>query len=139
MEKSSVRIRPILSLAVLISLPVSAQDQPSEVCDRGDHLHQLQCLGKEIDLLSKELDSAYRQALTARPEKDALDARKDREQLQKSQLAWSKYTNENCALLGGLEGGSNLWVTDFASQCEKDEIQKRIEFLKKVANGEFGG
>ena len=132
-------IRSTLLLAALIPLSLFAQARPETACEGADHISQVRCLGLQIDRLNTELDSAYRQALNARPEKDGSDSRKDRDQLQKSQLVWLKYKDENCALIGGLEGGSNLWVTDFTAQCEKDEIQKRIEFLKRVANGEFGG
>ena len=39
---------------------------------------------------------------------------------------------ENCALEGGLEGGSNLWVTHFASLCEERELKARIAFLHGI-------
>ena len=50
-----------------------------------------------------------------------------------------QYNAQNCTLMGGLEGGSNLAVTEFEARCEKEEIEKRIQFLKRVANGGFDG
>lgn len=40
-------------------------------------------------------------------------------------------------LIGGLEGGNNLSVSEFDSQCEVKEITERINFLKRISNGEF--
>jgi uncharacterized protein YecT (DUF1311 family) len=99
----------------------------------------VRCIQRTIDLLNEKVDSAYRKALYARPERDDFDLRKNRDQLRKSQVAWLAYKDENCTLVGGLEGGSNLWVTQFSAECEIDEIEKRIDFLQRVANGSFGG
>jgi uncharacterized protein YecT (DUF1311 family) len=65
------------------------------------------------------------------------DTRKGREQLRKSQRAWLIYKNEQCALEGGLEGGSNSWVSTFAGDCEEKEYKSRIKLLQSVANGDF--
>ena len=104
-----------------------------------DHMSEVQCINQESKKLDDELNSAYKAALAARPEKDQWDSRKNSEQLRKSQRAWLKFKEENCTLIGGLEGGSNLWVSEFDSQCVKDETVARTRFLRRIANGEFGG
>jgi hypothetical protein len=46
---------------------------------------------------------------------------------------------EDCALQGGMQGGSNAWVSTFAGLCEEKELKNRIEFLKSIADGPHGG
>jgi uncharacterized protein YecT (DUF1311 family) len=121
---------------LLISFVAGARAGEEAACDGADgHLAQVQCLSKQIAQLDKEMNKVYQQALVARPAQDTSDSRKNREQLRRSQRAWLTYKKENCVLVGGLEGGSNLWVTHFAGQCEKEELERRIEFLKGVAQG----
>ena len=97
-------------------------------------MEQVECISKNIQELDKELNGTYQAALAAMPESDTTDSRKAREQLKKSQRAWLKYSSENCALIGGIEGGSNQWVTHFASLCYADAVVERIKFLKGIAN-----
>ncbi len=104
-----------------------------------DHMSEVQCINQENKKLDDELNSVYKAAVAARPEKDQWDSRKDSEQLRKSQRAWLKFKEENCTLIGGLEGGSNLSVSEFDSQCVREETIARIKFLRRVVNGEFGG
>ncbi|MBG9390082.1 lysozyme inhibitor LprI family protein [Caenimonas aquaedulcis] len=88
------------------------------------------CLAQYLGWLDSQMNVAYLRALKALPEQDQMDKRKEREQLRKSQRAWLVYERENCALVGGREGGSNLWVTHFAAMCNERELKERIKFLK---------
>jgi len=105
----------------------------SDDCSEGDQLSQVQCLSLQIQLLDKNLNTTYRRALDMLPEKNGSDTRKEREQLRRSQRAWLKFKNENCALVGGLRGGSNLSISHFAALCEKQAIEERINFLEQIA------
>jgi hypothetical protein len=67
------------------------------------------------------------------PESDPIDRRKDRDQLIKAQTTWQAYMEENCAYVAGAEGGSNLWIANFASRCELHDIRERSRFLRKEA------
>jgi hypothetical protein len=67
------------------------------------------------------------------PESDPSDRRKNRDQLIRAQTAWQAYVEEDCAYVGGAEGGSNLWVTNFANRCELRDIRERSRFLRKEA------
>ena len=69
------------------------------------------------------------------PERDPQDSRRDQEQLRKSERAWLTYMHEDCALQGGMQGGSNAWVSTFAGLCEEKELKNRIDFLKSIADG----
>jgi uncharacterized protein YecT (DUF1311 family) len=104
-----------------------------------DHLSQVQCEAEQNKRLDDELNAAYKAALSKLPEQDPWDARKGKEQLRKSQRAWLKFKDENCSLVGGLEGGSNLAVSEFSNQCVAGELAERIKFLRRVADGGFGG
>jgi uncharacterized protein YecT (DUF1311 family) len=94
------------------------------------------CLAKYLEWLDTQLNETYRLALAKLPAQDPIDNRRAREQLRKSQRAWLKYKDENCALVGGLTGGSNPNVTMFVVQCMEGEVKDRIAFLKRIANGE---
>ncbi|MGL4768355.1 MAG: lysozyme inhibitor LprI family protein [Formosimonas sp.] len=95
---------------------------------------QTQCLGETIENLEKKMDKAYQKALNVLPEHSEEDARKSRGQLQASQTAWVAYKNANCSLIGGFEGGNNLWVTHFSALCEVEEVLKRTRFLLEIGS-----
>jgi len=135
--KLSLRISTLLLAAMSAALVPALVYADGQACTGGSQLEQNQCLGKQRGDLDRELNRIYKLALQARPEQDNADDRKSRAQLRKSQRAWLVYKRENCALQGGLQGGSNAWVSTFAGLCEKQELADRIEFLKKVANGAF--
>lgn len=101
-------------------------------CGGEGTLADVQCLGRYLQWLDRELDQAYAKALSKMPVSDRIDVRKSREQLRKSQRTWLKYKSENCTLQGALEGGSNLWVTHFAAICEERETKERIRFLRGI-------
>jgi hypothetical protein len=82
-------------------------------------MSEVQCINQANKKLDDELNTAYKTALAVRPKKDQWDGRRDCEQPRKSQRAWLKCKEENCTLIGGLEGGSNLSVSECDSQCEK--------------------
>jgi uncharacterized protein YecT (DUF1311 family) len=127
-------------IGVLISITYCVASAANE-CDKNfsDHMSEVQCINQVNKKLDGELNAAYQAALATRPEKDDWDLRKNRQQLRKSQRAWLKFKDENCTLIGGLEGGNNLSVSEFDSQCEMKEITERINFLKRISHGEFGG
>lgn len=114
--------------------PAAQTSESESYCDEGGTLEQVQCLAKITKKLDAEMNAVYQKALTAMPEKSETDTRKEREQLRKSQRAWLKYKDENCNLIGGMEGGSNLWVTYFSVQCENEAITNRIKFLKGIVD-----
>lgn len=102
-------------------------------CGGRAHLEEVQCLARYLQWLDGELNRAYQIALAKTPVKGVTDDRKSREQLRRSQRAWLKYKDENCALIGGLEGGSSLWVTHYAGLCEEREVKDRIKFLRSIS------
>jgi len=130
----------VLCLSVLCLLTPKLAVAAGE-CDKNfpEHISEVQCINQLNKKLDDELNQAYQAALAKRPEKDAWDSRKEREQLRKSQRAWLKLREENCTLIGGLEGGNNLWVSEFISHCVQEETIARTKFLRRIANDEFGG
>jgi uncharacterized protein YecT (DUF1311 family) len=128
-----------ISIAEPIATPKqispTAAENGDDLCGGKSHIEDVQCLATFLKKQDRELNQVYKRALAALPEKDNSDDRKARTQLVKSQRAWLKYRDENCTLIGGQEGGSNLWVTHFAALCEKNETAERIKFLKSIADG----
>jgi uncharacterized protein YecT (DUF1311 family) len=127
----------ILAVLAFAALSFSAFAQDPDCA--GSHFEQMQCQGKRLKSLDDELNRVYQLALDAMPAKNALDIRKGREQLRRSQRAWLTYFHEDCTLIGGLRGGSDSWVTTFASDCEEKALADRIAFLQAIADGKFGG
>ncbi|MYM93996.1 lysozyme inhibitor LprI family protein [Duganella vulcania] len=134
-------IRRASCIAMFLTSLVPGFSFGADECDKSfpDHMSEVQCINQLNKKLDDELNIAYKAALVVRPEKDQWDIRKNSEQLRKSQRAWLKFKEENCALIGGLEGGSNLSVSEFDSRCLQEETIARTKFLRRIANGEFGG
>ncbi|MYM41461.1 lysozyme inhibitor LprI family protein [Duganella qianjiadongensis] len=130
----------VLAFSILYPLTLKLAVAAGE-CDKSfpDHISEVQCINQLNKKLDEELNQAYQAALAKRPEKDAWDSRKEREQLRKSQRAWLKLKEENCTLIGGLQGGNNLWVSEFIAQCVQEETIARTKFLRRIANDAFGG
>lgn len=124
--------RTVLLMALIVLACISSvMAEEAENCDNysGDHTKQVQCISSRIQNLDIELNEVYKQALASLPEKEKQDERKEKEQLRKSQRAWLKFKDENCALVGGLQDGNNLWVTHFATLCEEQQLKERIRFI----------
>jgi uncharacterized protein YecT (DUF1311 family) len=94
-----------------------------------------QCKAEKLKALEAELDSSYLKALDKMPGVGIGDARKNKDQLKKSQSAWKVYRDENCSYLGGLQGGSSMWVTIFTVDCVLVETEKRIDFFRHLPVG----
>ena len=99
-------------------------------CDVSPDIAIAQCLSQRIDNLKTIVTQLYNSALSGMPSNNDFDTRKSQAQLVKAQDSWRTYVQENCAYVGGLEGGGNLWVTIFSEQCLLDEYRKRIDFFK---------
>ncbi|NVZ99154.1 lysozyme inhibitor LprI family protein [Pseudomonas gingeri] len=94
-----------------------------------------QCKAEKLKDLNAVLDAHYRDALNKLPEVGSEDVRKTKEQLKKAQSAWQVYRDENCSYVGGLQGGSSMWVTIFSVDCVLEETERRIEFFKNLPVG----
>jgi len=124
----------ITSVATRVAAAAETASTPETAsCDTGSHVDDMACQTLRAKALDVELNRVYQLALAAMPQKSAQDIRKGRDQLRKSQRAWLAYLHANCALEGGLEGGSNSYVSSFAADCEQKELASRITFLKSIA------
>jgi uncharacterized protein YecT (DUF1311 family) len=117
----------VLAFMLLAGLAVRAADVCDGVSDAA------KCRTEQRAALEKALATAYQAALATLPALDSEDNRKQQSQLVASQNAWKSYTTENCALLGGLEGGNNASVAQFANACELEAIAQRIKLLDGIA------
>lgn len=124
-------------LVLLLPVASMAQETTADPCTLEYHLAQVQCLGKKIEMAELELAKIFDATLAQLPDVDPNDdARKSKTQLRKAQDAWCSYRNQHCAFIGGIQGGSSLWITHFAGDCALEETNKRIEFFKHVPWGD---
>jgi uncharacterized protein YecT (DUF1311 family) len=118
----------VFLLALAVPVIAIADDSAADPCAK-DHVAYAKCLGAKLSAADEEVERAFQVALAELPESDSEDTRKGRAQLRKAQEAWRAFANENCAYVGGLEGGSSLWVTTSAMECQLKEDKKRIAFF----------
>jgi len=118
----------LVPLAVIAWLPVAAH--AADECDQTPAIAMADCLAHAISAEKAELDQLYSVALAKMPDNDPQDLRKSKAQLAAAQTTWGAYVQENCAYVGGLEGGANLWVSIFAQQCLRSEYAARIAFFQ---------
>ncbi len=131
------RIPTILCLSALSCLVSGSVGAGDTIDCKNPHapIEQMICNGRELERLDKELNRIWEKALAATPKDGSTaDNRKERQQLMKSQKAWNRFREEDCAFSGGLEGGTNQWVTIFAQMCEQEMYKDRIRFLKQIAD-----
>ena len=126
--------RLVCLLVSLLPAMAVAQELTVDPCAQS-HLAYAKCVGKSLEAANAEVDRAYQSALAELPESDPNDTRKGRNQLRRAQEAWRNYVTEQCAFVGGVQGGSNLWVTTFAGECELKETAKRLEFFRNPPRG----
>ena len=129
-------MRSLIQLCVASLLLASGHLAADESPCGGSHLEQMQCLEAEIEALNATLDNLYQATLAKLPDSDRTDSRKGKAQLVRAQEAWRKYRDEHCAFIGGIQGGSNLWVSHFAANCEISETRNRITFFENVPWGD---
>lgn len=128
LKRTGTLLGPVFVLVVTVGC--SVQTLRAEDCPQGSSREQLECLSQAIDGEQKTLDALYNAALAALPDEHPSDVRKAQSQLVKAEAAWNAYVRENCAYIGGAEGGSDSWVTDFMARCQLDETRRRIEFFR---------
>lgn len=136
----------LLGLCVVNSVAASEQTaQPQSTNVSSSHYEcgtiagstaENECIDRRIKELDVEMNRVFKAALSRLPKQSSQDSRKEQKQLHLSQLAWLKYKNENCALLGGLEGKSSQNITFNALLCMEHESRERIKFLNGIANAQ---
>ncbi|MHB1701064.1 MAG: lysozyme inhibitor LprI family protein [Acidobacteriaceae bacterium] len=96
----------------------------------------LGCLSSHLKNEQKNLRAYYENALKQMPKDSSFnDRRKTQSQLKKSQNAWMTYINENCAYIGGLQGGSSLMIDIFEEECLVNSTKSRINFFQHLPTG----
>ena len=117
-----------LAQGVVAIVFASLAAQASAKCDE----QTLACAKAEYDALDKDINAAYKHALTLLPELSGPDAAKGREQLKKSQRVWLQYKEEHCEVVGGQHGGSEDDMSLAAELCEVALQKERLQFLKGI-------
>ena len=112
-----------------------SEDARGDCSEAASDLALAQCLGTRIADERQRVDRLYVAALAGLPDANPSDLRKSKAQLVAAQDAWKHFADENCAYVGGQEGGGNLWVTIFGELCLIDEYKKRIQFFESPPRG----
>jgi uncharacterized protein YecT (DUF1311 family) len=63
------------------------------------------------------------------------DTRTDPKYLDASQAAWKRFVENNCTVIAAYNGGSNSAISDREMYCYEGELDRRIRFLRDVAQG----
>jgi len=63
------------------------------------------------------------------------DARTNPKYLDAAQAAWKRFVDNNCTVIAAYNGGSNSAISDREMHCYEGELDRRIRFLRDVANG----
>jgi uncharacterized protein YecT (DUF1311 family) len=132
-----MRIRAAVASALLVALLPLKEASSSSEYECGTvpgSTAENECIDRRVKALDVELNKTYRLALSQLPRQSNQDIREEKRQLRLSQQAWLKYRDENCALLGSLEGGMGQTVIFNTLLCLEHETKERIEFLKGIAN-----
>lgn len=133
--RPAVIIYLLLSLLMNFSLPEIALADQGSCNNATNDIDLSQCLGNQITRLRGELNFYYKKTLKQTQKHNLFDTRKTQTQLEKSQAAWKVYVNVNCAYIGGLQGGSNLYVSIFEDKCIISSINSRIYFFHHLPAG----
>jgi|GEM_PF-6158054 len=127
--KNALTTRVLVRGAVAIIF-ASLAAQARAKCD--EQAPTLACAKAEYDALDKDINAAYKHALTLLPETSGAEAPKGREQLKKSQRVWLQYKEEHCEVVGGQHGGSEDDMSLAAELCEVALQKERLQFLKGI-------
>jgi len=126
-----------IMIAFIVAL-TAASAQPATdwktICASGGGMDAYACAEHQLERTERRLTIAYRETLATLPDTDDRDKRKTKAQLVAAQKAWLAYRDANCDFQGGMEGGSNAWVSTFSTDCKIAETKKRIVYLKHYAD-----
>jgi uncharacterized protein YecT (DUF1311 family) len=85
--------------------------------------------------MSKQLESARKAVTRNFALHGANDLRTAPKYLDASQAAWKSYVRNNCTVIAAYGGGSNSAISNREMYCYEEELDRRIRFLRDVANG----
>jgi len=135
----------VLALVVLAVIPLTAavaQQSASDSCENIDPLVGRECISRRMEAKERRLAAIYPQALAAVRRNFARfgreDDRSDPDYLVRSQDAWKRFVANDCKVQAAFGGGSNPSISDREMDCYEEALDKRIEFLRQLADGSFG-
>jgi uncharacterized protein YecT (DUF1311 family) len=129
------------SVGGLSSAAPGAQPANSD-CSNISPIVERECLGRRIAAKERLLGATFRLAMQSVRKNFARygqwDKRSDPIYLTRSQAAWKQYVDSDCKVQAGFGGGSNPSISDREMDCYEGALDKRIEFLRQLADGTFG-
>lgn len=132
----------MLLLPLLLGLsagPVAAQPPAPDPCSNIDPSTERDCFGRRIAGKEREMDRLYAGALaavrTSHERYGSGDSRTSPDFLRRSQAAWRLFADGNCSVIAAYGGGSNSAISDREMDCYEAELDRRIAFLRELAEG----
>ncbi|MFV1922526.1 MAG: lysozyme inhibitor LprI family protein [Methylotenera sp.] len=109
---------------------VSTLSHASECFDAPSTVERAQCHAKEIEVLDKELNAEYKDAIA---ELKKENSRVSEDEFRSAQRLWVTFIEADCKVKGKLYGGTSIWQTIEYQMCRKEYYEKRI-YLFKIAS-----
>ena len=136
----------LLGLAGLLLIPAgvtagAASNSPTGPagCSSIDPFAVRKCVAARIDRKERLMQHQFAKARSAIAQRfrryGSNDNRSDPKYLDASQAAWKRFVDSNCTVIAAYNGGSNSATSDRLMYCYEGELDRRIQFLRNVANG----
>lgn len=125
-------ISTLLLLNINFHKAIASENDCSKTAMSG--LAMAQCSNFERENTDKQVDAIYKKYLEKiQIENPGADGLKKISDLKKSQQNWKLFQAANCEFMGEQQGGSNIWISNFTSQCLIQESKSRISFFEKIS------
>ena len=137
---------PLLGLAaaMLILPPAVAQPSASGV-PANDQCNSISpsvvraCVERRIQAKERRLAALYPRALAQVRRGFAKWGRNDNRLhpriFEQAHRDWSRFVDSNCIATAAFGGGSNSSISDRETYCREQELDRRIELYRRMANG----
>jgi uncharacterized protein YecT (DUF1311 family) len=116
--------------------------QKVDACSNINPMVQRRCVGQRIERKDRVLAKVYPTALAAVGRSFAKYGRSDirthPKHLRQSHAAWGAFVKNDCAVRSAFGGGSNMAIEDRYLDCYEGELDKRLDFLRKLSDDSYG-
>ena len=122
---------------LLMGLVACGNAGDAETCGNIDPSVQRKCVGTRIDAKVAKMEVLFVRARAEVAKSFAAygrhDNRTDPRRLDAAQSAWRSFAEAHCDVVAAYGGGSNSAISDRATECFEDELDRRTEFLRQLA------
>jgi len=141
--RSRILLFVLALLGAGIAAGASAQYWPdAKECSDINPFTERECISRRVEEKERILANVYGEALAEVRRQYAefgdRDNRLDPRNFVQAQEDWKRYVDSNCLSTGAYGGGNSPWISERVTACHEYEIDRRIELLRKMANGSYG-